>query len=89
MEKSNYFVSYFFHVKLTVDTCLLLKDCIHIGLTLLSLENTGELRLLSIKGVLILSCPYVKGLEPALLPYLSDKYLFISEQVALFKAAME
>lgn len=70
--------------------CLLLKDCVHIGLTLLSFENTGGRRkLLPINGVLILSCPDVKGLESTILSYSTDKYLSIFEQVAVFKFSMK
>lgn len=36
-----------------------------------------------------LSCFDVKELESTLLSHTSDKYLFISEQVDIFKAAIE
>lgn len=56
-------------------------------------ETTGERKkLLSINkllSVFILFCPDVKGLSSTLWSYSSDKYLSISKQVAIFKAAME
>ena len=49
---------------------LFLKDCVHIGLTLCSFKDTGGRRKLStINGVLILSCPDVKGLKSTLVGF--------------------